>query len=99
MQPATTAAPSTQPATTAVPTAQPATTVAPTTHPATTAAPTAQPASIPPAGGACVRETDCAVSLWCNDARAGARAGDDARAFADAKCGRVPQHLLRLPRH
>ena len=67
-QPATTAAPSTQPATTAVSTAQPATTVAPTTQPATTAAPTTQPASLPPAGGACVRETDCTRSLWCNDA-------------------------------
>merc|ERR1719221_1780023 len=66
-QPATTAAPSTQPATTAVSTAQPASTVAPTTQPATTAAPTTQPASLPPAGGACVRETDCAKSLWCND--------------------------------
>jgi len=39
-----------------------------TTPPATTAAPTTQPASIPPAGGACVRETDCTKSLWCNDA-------------------------------
>ena len=67
-QPATTAAPTTQPATTAAPTTQPATTAAPTTQPATTAAPTTQPATAAPADGACVRETDCAKSLWCNDA-------------------------------
>merc|ERR1719324_1425976 len=43
-------------------------TAAPTTQPATTAVPTTQPASLPPAGGACVRETDCTRSQWCNDA-------------------------------
>merc|ERR1719291_604703 len=63
-----TAAPTTQPATTAAPSTQPATTAASTAQPATTAAPTTQPASLPPAGGACVRETDCTRSLWCNDA-------------------------------